>query len=82
MSGLGAMTPLRGLCAKHGTDRTSLARKAGMSRQTLYDIEAGKGYTLDTLHKIAATLGETPDYVQAVLEGKVQFFNEIREVAA
>lgn len=82
MTVLGEMTPLRLLCIKHGTDRTSLARKAGIARQTLYNIEADKGYTLDTVFKIAEALGEDEQYVRDVLAGKIVLFAEIREVAA
>lgn len=37
-----------------------LARKAGVSRGTVANVEAGKGCRLDALFKIAAVLGVTP----------------------
>lgn len=81
-SPLGEMTPLRLLCVKHRTDRSRLANAAGISRQTLYNIEAGKPYTLDTVHKIAEVLGEDFAYVRAVLAGEITLTLEVREVAA
>lgn len=56
MTGLGAMTPLRRICLSKGVSRRQLAEKAGLSRQTLYNIEAGQGFSDETIFKLADAL--------------------------
>lgn len=54
------MTRLEQLRIDQGLTRQQLARKAGVSYQTVINIEEGKGAQVETLHKLAAPLGASP----------------------
>lgn len=73
MTGYGEMTPLRRLCLVHRTTRAALAKTAGLSLQTMYNIEApGARVSDQTIIKIADALGVDPVYVADVLAGRIE----------
>lgn len=54
------MTRLEQLRIDARLTRQELAKRAGVSLQTVINIEDGKGAQVDTLHKLAAPLKATP----------------------
>lgn len=58
-AGLGKMTPLRRLCWEHGLSRAGAAKRAGLSHQTVYNIEAGLPAAPATLAKLGEVFGMT-----------------------
>lgn len=72
MTGIGPMTPLRRLAWSKRMTRTQLIEAAGLSRQTLYNIEDGKAISEDTILKLADVLDLSPLEVAAALAGAEQ----------
>lgn len=59
------------ICKENGTNVTALCKKAGVSRATLSELNAGRTKTLnaDTVTKLAAALSVSVDYLLGA-EGK------------
>ena len=65
---LGLMTPLRRLCIQQGISRTELAKRIGVTRQAIYNLDQGiHGASDKTILRLAEALGVEPLVVAETL---------------